>query len=219
MLPSQFKNDSKFASFNIFIYHSSDYSAYLGPESAGYLSSLDPTPHHHYLGGYDPFSSYYGNFGNPVPPPAPLGYNPPLAPIVPVSESNQLDFGSNHGESRKPELSGFASVETADATQAGSSKQETASIGSGKGDELIGELESNDEEDDDNLDPEQKPPKKRKRRILFTKAQTYELERWFRQQKYLSAPEREHLASMINLSPTQVKIWFQNHRYLIFTLL
>ncbi|XP_035709974.1 homeobox protein vnd isoform X2 [Folsomia candida] len=57
------------------------------------------------------------------------------------------------------------------------------------------------------------PVKKRKRRILFTKTQTYELERRFRQQRYLSAPEREHLASIIRLTPTQVKIWFQNHRY------
>lgn len=56
-------------------------------------------------------------------------------------------------------------------------------------------------------------PKKRKRRVLFSKAQTYELERRFRQQRYLSAPEREHLASIIRLTPTQVKIWFQNHRY------
>ncbi|XP_053685589.1 homeobox protein vnd-like [Sabethes cyaneus] len=55
--------------------------------------------------------------------------------------------------------------------------------------------------------------KKRKRRILFSKSQTYELERRFKQTRYLSAPEREHLASMIHLSPTQVKIWFQNHRY------
>lgn len=51
--------------------------------------------------------------------------------------------------------------------------------------------------------------KKRKRRVLFSKAQTCELERRFRQQRYLSAPEREHLASMIRLTPTQVKIWFQ----------
>ena len=57
--------------------------------------------------------------------------------------------------------------------------------------------------------------KKRKRRILFTKHQTYELEKRFKQQRYLSAHERENLASVINLSPTQVKIWFQNHRYKI----
>jgi hypothetical protein len=72
--------------------------------------------------------------------------------------------------------------------------------------------------------------KRRKRRVLFTKQQTFELERRFRQQRYLSgkkelstmislfvcffsiAPEREHLASAINLSATQVKIWFQNRK-------
>ncbi|XP_028296527.1 NK2 homeobox 2b [Gouania willdenowi] len=57
------------------------------------------------------------------------------------------------------------------------------------------------------------PRSARKRRVLFSKAQTHELERRFRQQRYLSAPEREQLASMVRLSPNQVKIWFQNHRY------
>ncbi|XP_065111863.1 NK2 homeobox 2b [Paramisgurnus dabryanus] len=55
--------------------------------------------------------------------------------------------------------------------------------------------------------------KRRKRRILFSKAQTFELERRFRQQRYLSVPEREKLAKVLRLTPTQVKIWFQNHRY------
>ncbi|MBN3296129.1 NK2 transcription factor related, locus 9 [Amia ocellicauda] len=55
--------------------------------------------------------------------------------------------------------------------------------------------------------------KKKKRRVLFSKAQTFELERRFRQQRYLSAPEREQLAHLLSLTPTQVKIWFQNHRY------
>lgn len=54
---------------------------------------------------------------------------------------------------------------------------------------------------------------RRKRRVLFSQAQVYELERRFKQQRYLSAPEREHLAGLIHLSPNQVKIWFQNHRY------
>ncbi|XP_055464698.1 homeobox protein Nkx-2.8 [Psammomys obesus] len=55
--------------------------------------------------------------------------------------------------------------------------------------------------------------RRRKRRVLFSKAQTLELERRFRQQRYLSAPEREQLARLLRLTPTQVKIWFQNHRY------
>ncbi|PSN40608.1 hypothetical protein C0J52_09220 [Blattella germanica] len=83
-------------------------------------------------------------------------------------------------------------------------------------------LDTEEEEDEAEGPPEsgggQSAPqtgctKKRKRRVLFSKAQTYELERRFRQQRYLSAPEREHLASIIRLTPTQVKIWFQNHRY------
>lgn len=46
--------------------------------------------------------------------------------------------------------------------------------------------------------------RKKKRRVLFSKAQTYELERRFREQRYLSAAEREHLASLLRLTPTQV---------------
>ncbi|XP_052272779.1 homeobox protein Nkx-2.2a-like isoform X5 [Dreissena polymorpha] len=89
------------------------------------------------------------------------------------------------------------------------------------------DADDNDKEDDELIDDENgeesgsekkdsnssEPQKKRKRRVLFSKAQTYELERRFRQQRYLSAPEREHLASIIRLTPVQVKIWFQNHRY------
>ena len=54
---------------------------------------------------------------------------------------------------------------------------------------------------------------KRKRRILFSQAQVNELEKRFNKSRYLSAPEREHIANGLNLTPTQVKIWFQNHRY------
>ncbi|GFR62454.1 homeobox protein DTH-2 [Elysia marginata] len=54
---------------------------------------------------------------------------------------------------------------------------------------------------------------RRKRRVLFSQGQVYELERRFKTQKYLSAPEREQMAMSIGLTPTQVKIWFQNHRY------
>lgn len=54
---------------------------------------------------------------------------------------------------------------------------------------------------------------KRKPRVLFSQGQVLELERRFRQQRYLSAPEREILAQTLNLSATQVKIWFQNRRY------
>lgn len=68
-----------------------------------------------------------------------------------------------------------------------------------------------DDDEEDN-DKNESQPKKRKCRVLFTKIQTYELEKRFREQRYLSASERELLANQIHLTPTQVKIWFQNHR-------
>ena len=54
---------------------------------------------------------------------------------------------------------------------------------------------------------------RRKRRVLFSKSQTRELERRFSEQRYLSASERDQLAAALRLSPLQIKIWFQNHRY------
>ncbi|XP_050534521.1 homeobox protein ceh-22-like [Daktulosphaira vitifoliae] len=54
---------------------------------------------------------------------------------------------------------------------------------------------------------------KRKPRILFSQEVISELELRFKQQRYLSAAEREVMASRIRLTPTQVKIWFQNRRY------
>ncbi|CAH2275024.1 homeobox Nkx- [Pelobates cultripes] len=54
---------------------------------------------------------------------------------------------------------------------------------------------------------------RRKPRVLFSQLQVYELERRFKEQRYLSAPEREQLAAILKLTSTQVKIWFQNRRY------
>ncbi|KAG9471423.1 hypothetical protein GDO78_014796 [Eleutherodactylus coqui] len=71
---------------------------------------------------------------------------------------------------------------------------------------------SQDEDKQEDLDrPKQRS--RRKPRVLFSQAQVFELERRFKQQRYLSAPEREHLANSLKLTSTQVKIWFQNRRY------
>lgn len=53
-----------------------------------------------------------------------------------------------------------------------------------------------------------KAKSKRKPRILFSQSQVVELERRFKLQKYLSAPERETLAGNLNLTPTQIKVNF-----------
>ncbi|GMT06520.1 hypothetical protein PENTCL1PPCAC_28694, partial [Pristionchus entomophagus] len=54
---------------------------------------------------------------------------------------------------------------------------------------------------------------RRKPRVLFTHEQVAELEERFSRQRYVSAAEREELATKLTLTATQVKIWFQNRRY------
>jgi len=52
----------------------------------------------------------------------------------------------------------------------------------------------------------------RKTRTTFTGKQLFELERIFEQKKYLSSNERQEVARLLNVTGSQIKIWFQNRR-------
>ncbi len=46
-------------------------------------------------------------------------------------------------------------------------------------------------------------------RTIFSPDQLEKLEREFERQQYMVGPERLYLASSLNLSEAQVKVWFQ----------
>jgi len=54
--------------------------------------------------------------------------------------------------------------------------------------------------------------RKRRKRTIFTSEQLSRLESEFADQQYMVGAERQQLAEALNLSETQIKIWFQNRR-------
>lgn len=125
---------------------------------------------------------------------------------LPLPNASQLS-----PDSTSPSISDRSSVDPSVQDHSSSTIDPTATSADERDDDE--DCLEDDKDASDHTNSNSANQKKRKRRVLFSKAQTYELERRFRQQRYLSAPEREHLASIIRLTPTQVKIWFQNHRY------
>lgn len=69
-----------------------------------------------------------------------------------------------------------------------------------------------DEEDGSNNGDSFDNMRKKKTRTVFSRNQVFQLESTFDMKRYLSSSERSSLANSLQLTETQIKIWFQNRR-------
>ncbi|XP_055612733.1 NK1 transcription factor-related protein 1 [Uranotaenia lowii] len=108
-------------------------------------------------------------------------------------------YGSNESQHSLKETSALVSHKSTTGTSKKNSRPEPLSDGKS-------------EHEDDSSQPDGTSRRKKKARTTFTGRQIFELEKQFEVKKYLSSSERTEMAKLLNVTETQVKIWFQNRR-------
>ncbi|XP_076308257.1 uncharacterized protein LOC143223821 [Tachypleus tridentatus] len=127
------------------------------------------------------------------------------------SRSKQPSLAGPIRVTRHERLEGTTPYSTnAEATRIKASKTETGRTHRAKGSSA---KQPTDHDADSPGSIRSKPTCKAKRvRTIFTAEQLDRLETEFERQQYMVGPERLQLASALNLTEAQVKVWFQNRR-------
>ncbi|XP_041635834.1 H6 family homeobox 4 [Cheilinus undulatus] len=118
------------------------------------------------------------------------------------------DSGSDETAQKKPRLGG-KTPPPSEGVSPGTQRAHTAEDAPKK---QHHQQQEDGKEQQQQASPDTKTLVKKKTRTIFSKRQIFQLEATFDMKRYLSSSERACLASSLQLTETQVKIWFQNRR-------
>ncbi|XP_001656642.2 homeobox protein GBX-2 [Aedes aegypti] len=115
-----------------------------------------------------------------------------------------------HSTDAESEIYGSNESQHSMKDSSSTSGHKVPSLGGGKKNSRTEALDLDGDGDDSQQDGNSR--RKKKARTTFTGRQIFELEKQFEVKKYLSSSERTEMAKLLNVTETQVKIWFQNRR-------